>query len=358
MAKIKYAFLDLDPVAYIGAMVAEKSSYQWRKLAPYHDRSEVFASAADAKVWMETEVEFGGSDIGDWERVMIPVILPKSEALKIMHGDLKQWIKDIIRVTDNPGIILRGFLTPGGRKSKDIDGLQDRYQFNRYLKKHPEWTKAPNATHLDACREELINCYDWVEMSPPRMEADALVIGLAERKGLEAIVAFKDKDLKQVMTCNYIDMNDMHGHRVLRTSTELGSLVLKVGGTASKTKTIDGDGFLLIAAQTICGDTSDGYKGVARFGPVKVVDLLGGCTSVDAVCLKLCEFYQEKFPDGIKYKDWAGKPQERTWEELLIQHMWLAYHERSSEEEYNPIERYFMGVDPIWRQSLESRRQQ
>jgi hypothetical protein len=241
-------------------------------------------------------------------------------------------------------MIFRGWLTSSGRKSKDIDGIEDRYQNNRYDVKHPDWTPKEKPVHLPACRSHLIKRYDWITMSPIGIEADALVVSYAERRGLKALMGLKDKDLKQAMETNYIDMNDKPQYRKIIQSTKLGTMVMKE--SLKGVKSLEADGFLLIASQTVLGDGADGYKGVKGVGAVAAYAMLEHCTTVEECCEALIAYYEKKFPFGHSYVDWSGKEQERTWQELLTQHMQLAYHERSGKDTSNPIGRYLQG-DPI-----------
>ena len=126
---ITHAFLDLDPVAYTGASIAQKMAYQWKHDTDESLFTEVFKNAAEAKRWYEGEVEFEMIDPAEWTRHKIEVIQPLEIALKGVDWEMAKWLKTVRDLTKNPDIKFKGWLTCSGRKNKDIEGLQDRYQF-------------------------------------------------------------------------------------------------------------------------------------------------------------------------------------------------------------------------------------
>lgn len=346
---ITHAYLDLDPIAYVGASICEKSAYQWVK-NDGSEKSEVFSKAYDAKIWLEGVTEFDGESPDDWTRDKIKVLLPFEDAVKALEGEMKKWLTDIKKLTKNDDIILKGWLTSSGRKDKDIDGLENRYQYNRYLKEkdpeNPVWEREPKLLLLAQCREYILTNFDWAGMSPPGVEADALVVGFAERKGDKAVVCCEDKDLRQVMNSHFIDMNDQPGYRKLEFVDTMGYCRIK--RSLKDSPSLEGAGFLLIAAQTIGGDQTDGYKGVHGMGCVKVVKMLEKALTPKDACFILKTYYEEKFKNGHEYVDWNGQSQKRTWQELLIQHMQLAYHERGSKDTSNPIARFLDGEQILY----------
>jgi hypothetical protein len=353
----KYAYLDLDGVAYIGSCIAEKVAYIWKTkegVEPIQESQE-FPKAKEAKQWYEDRVGFEEIKPDEWERHTIPKIQDLSVALKGVDLELNKWKKSCHDLFGDD-IIFKGYLTCSGIKNKDIHDLQNRYQHTRFAnfkeaegKDYEHWEDKPKPMYLAECRNHLLNTYDWIIMSPPKLEADAIVVGMAERKGQNAVVGLKDKDLMQVMDSNYINMNDQPAKRKLVTTTEVGELWIKK--SAKDVKSLEGNGFKLIAAQTPQGDSSDGYKGIYRFGPVDAYELLNDAETVDECCKRLVELYQGTFPDGIEYPAWQDKDKviKRTWKELLIQHMNLAYHERGSKDTLTPIERYFNGENPTYK---------
>lgn len=353
----KYAYLDLDGVAYIGACIAAKTAYQWRTkegVEPQQESPE-FPKAKEAKEWHEERVGFEQINPEDWERVSIPKIQDISVALKGVDLELKKWMKSCQDLFDKD-VIFKGFLTSSGLKNKDIHDLEHRYQHSRFVN-HKEaqgsdyenWVEKERPLYLSQCRNHLLNTYDWIKMSPPKVEADAIVVGLAERKGQNAVIGLKDKDLKQIMNSNYIDMNLVPSKRELVSTNELGELWIKKN--AKDVKSLEGNGFKLIAAQTAQGDASDGYKGIHGFGPVDAYELFNDAESVEECCELLIELYKGKFPEGIEYPAWqdSSKIIKKSWKELLTQHMRLAYHERGSKDTLTPIERYFNGDNPVYK---------
>lgn len=339
---IDYAYIDLDSVAYVGACIAQKSNYQFTHKDG--EKSKKFKSAADAKYWLEAESDLGFIDPSEWTRETIVVEQDESVAIKATEYELNNWIKSIKDLTKNNSIILKGFLTSSGIKTKDIEGLEDRYQFNRY-KDRETWTPMDKPKHLKACREYLLRTKDWVKMSPKGIEADAVVVYFAEKKGQRAVIASKDKDLKQAMGTFFIDMNKDKKFRELELIDPLGYLEII---EKPRTKELKGGGFKLLCAQTVTGDASDGYKGLNKFGLMAAYNLLNDCKSIEECCKALVDLYEERFPEGHEYTSWDGKPQQRTAKELLEQHMQLAYHERGAKDTSNPIARYMLKENPIF----------
>jgi len=348
---ITHAYQDLDGVAYIGACLAEKLNYKFVKQDMSGEETEVFTNAADAKDWYERAVGFDEIVPEEWERVTVINLLPEKDAIKFTKDELETWIRTAKDLTGNNNLIFKGFLTCSGRKNKDVDHLEDRYQFNRYADKET-WTAKPKPTHLTACRNYLINTYDWIKMSPDKIEADALVIYFAEKKGKKAVMMLKDKDLKQAMGTFYIDMNNGVKDRAIVETTEIGEISERI--MSRGVKDYEGSGFKLICAQTMVGDTSDGYKGVKGYGPTAAVKMFKDLKTVDECCEVMVEFYNNKYKGDHKYVDWTGQEQIKTSTELLIQHCQLAYHERGAKDISNPLERYISDLDPIYRHAGNS----
>lgn len=352
----KYGFLDLDGVAYIGACIAEKVAYQWvtKEGVTPQQKSEEFPKAKIAKEWFEERVGFEEIDPAEWERLSIPKIQDLSVALKATDDELKKWIKSCHDLFAKD-LIFKGFLTPSGIKIKDVHDLQHRYQHTRFANfkeavgtDYENWKSKPKPLYLVECRNHLIKTYDWIKMAPRGWEADALVIGMGERYGQDAVIGLKDKDLMQIMNSNFINMNTLPKSRVLVSNNELGTIELKEARNG--TKSIEATGFKLIACQTPQGDASDGYKGVHGFGPVDAFEMFEDADSPEECCKRLCEYYEGKFPDGITYEAWqeSGKMITLNWQELLVQHMRLAYHERGSKDLLTPVQRYWKGEPVVW----------
>lgn len=339
----KVAYLDLDAVAYTGASIAQKLAYKWKK-KDGSEETEVFDKAAKAKEWYDGEVGFGMIEPDEWERETITLYQPLDVAIKGMDYELKKW-KDSIHKLWSKDCEFVGFLTCSGLKNKDAPHIENRYQHNRYTCKKT-WTPKEKPIHLPNCRSHMITAYDWVHMSPPGIEADAIVVGFAERRGLDACIGFKDKDLRQTMNVNLVEMNAQPRDRILETTNDLGDL--RLTRSVKGVPKIHGEGFKILCYQTAAGDSSDGYKGIKGFAEVAGFDLFNPCTTVEECCKVLAELYQGKFPEGKQYKSWDGKEMDLTWEELLTQHMRLAYHERSSKDLLTPIERYLNGDNPLY----------
>lgn len=271
---------------------------------------------------------------------------PIETAIKGVEGELKKWMNAARKHFDvNTGF--KGYLTSSGRKNKDTDGIQDRYQFNRYLSKHPDWESKPKPKYLSEMRSYLISSYDWIKMSPKGVEADACVVYFAEKAGLNGCVQFKDKDLRQAGGTNILEMNGAPNTWELETTTQLGELSLSYN--AKGEKVVKGSGFKLVCFQTLVGDTSDGYKGVKGFGKVAGYELFHELETVEDCCDELVHYYENKFPEGLEYKDWQGNAQHRSARELLVQHMKMAYHERGPKDKVTPIERFFAKENPIFK---------
>lgn len=344
---IKCAFMDLDSVAYLAACVAEKKMYLF-KHKETGETTKTFKNAKEAKQWYYESIEFGDIEEDAWERQTVVKELTLKETFQILDNEVKSWLRTAKRLTKNSDIICKGYLTSSGIKNKDIAGLEDRYQFNRYLNTSTTfegWIPRPKPKFLSECRDYLIKRYGWVKMSPKGIEADAPVVFFTEAKGKEAVLMSKDKDLKQVMNSFFIDMNPPEKDRKLEFSTILGELSLV---DTPSGKELKGCGFKLLCAQTVKGDQSDGYKGIYKVGDSKVYELLDKCITVEECLEALIRFYNEKFPEGYTYTSWDDKTQHRTPEELLKQHMRLAYHERGMKDKMTPIERYLFKENPIF----------
>ena len=341
--KIKYAFLDLDSVAYIGACIAQKTRYKWVN-SDTDEESEVFKCAKDAKVWMEGETFFGSiTEQNQWQRQSIVETLPEQDALHLTVKELANWVAATKRLTDNPDIILKGYLTKSGLKTKDIPGLERRYQQNRYADIE-NWIPSPKPTHLTACRNHLLNLYGWIKLAPDGFEADAVVITLAEKKGKEAVIVSKDKDLRQAMGTYLIDMNPDAKFLKLEYLDPFGEIVLDKGKSHTK---LVGSGFKFLCAQAVMGDPSDGYLSLKKFGAVSAYNLLVDCATYEECLEALVRLYNERFPEGYTYTSWDKQTITVTANKLLVQHFQLAYQERGISDMSNPIKRYLEGL-PIF----------
>lgn len=340
---IKYAYADLDSIPHLAASIAESNTYQWVK-KDGASQSEVFPKADLAKAWYDEMLELELLVPDEWERIVKVKLLPERVALKAVEREINNWIKTAKELTGNPNLIIKGFISGPGRKTKDIDGLEDRYQYNRYKCKK-DWIPIDRKVHMDACRNHLITCYDIVKMSPNGIEADAVVIWLSENRGKEGVMLIKDKDLKQGFDTNYIDMNAKPADRCIQKTTLLGEAFAK---KLPSGWVLDGNGLTFILGQMIAGDTADGYKGIKGYGPLKTAKIFEGCEDVEGVLKAATDTYYEKFPDGHEYVDWNGVTQYKTADEMAIMHCQLAYHERGGKDKSNPVERYLKGEPQLW----------
>lgn len=346
---ITHAFLDLDSVAYIGACIAQKTRYKYINKNT-QEETELFKSAKDAKVWMEGEIFFGGiTDESEWERVSVIDYLPEKDALFITQKELESWVGAAKRLTDNPNLILKGFLTKSGLKTKDIPGIERRYQQNRYADIE-NWIPSPKPRHLTACRNHLLNLYDWIQLAPEGFEADAVVIALAEKKRNKAVIVTKDKDLRQAMGTYLIDMNPDAKFLKLEYLDPFGEILLEKNHRHSK---LTGSGFKFLCAQAVMGDPSDGYLSLEKFGAVSAYNLLKDCTTYEECLEALIKLYNERFPNGYTYTSWDKQTVTVTANELLVQHFQLAYQERGKGDLSNPIKRYLEGL-PIFYENVNN----
>jgi hypothetical protein len=344
----KYAYLDLDAVAYAGACSAEKTFYKWKKKDGSEPDSNPFQRASEAKGWMDMQLGFDFiTDVTEWERVTYKEPLTLKVATDKVDDKIKEWQKSIRELFDEDAIF-KGYLTCSGPKNKDIKGLEHRYQHNRYLENNDfprVWTPQAKPSFLSGCREYLLTAYDWVKMSPAGVEADACVILEAERKGYDGCLGFVDKDLRQAMRTCIVEMNAKPIDRKLEKTSELGDLRIKF--SKAGVKMVEGEGFKLVCFQTVVGDGADGYKGVKGVGAMAGYNLLKDCLTVLECCEILVAFYSNKFPDGIIYDSWDGVNIHKSAKELLVQHQRLAYHERGSKDLETPIERYIEGAGNV-----------
>lgn len=350
--KITHVYMDLDSAAYVGACLAEKRAYIFRNKVT-GETSQEFSSASKAKGFITQLEGFEDEDDDDefkpenWERETIIKHQPESIAIKFVKNEIDRWVKAAKKATGNNDVIIKGYLTSSGIKTKDIKGIENRYQHNRYIDEE-NWIPAPKPKHLKACRNYILNSYDWVKMSPKGIEADAVVIFMAEKRGYNACILSKDKDLKQAVNTNFMDMNTLSKDNIPKVEKldEVGYLevIEKV-----KAKEYKGTGFKLLCMQTMAGDPSDGYHGINLVGGATAIELLGDCKTVNDCCEALVSFYKETFKDGHSYTSWDKQEKTLTWKEMLIQHMTLAYQERGPKDTVTPIERFFNNEDPIFR---------
>lgn len=357
---IEYAYVDLDIIGYKSALSCEKSNYKWVCKSPDGDilvESEVFESAKKAKLFYE-ELELMGDTEG-WERITLKVVGLEEDALSSVDKMLKDYLDTAIRLSKNPKIKLKGFLTKSGsKKTKDRPLLEFQYQHNRAGLTKP--------VHLNACRDYLLTL-DWVIMSPPHFEADAVIIYNTERRGEKAMLMSCDKDLSQVEDAYYVNMNDPSPKRKLMFATGVGKLYYSKNSKG--TVKISGDGFKWTVFQALVGDSADGYYGFYGFGQVAGYELLKDCETKQSIMDTVYEFYKRKLTKGLlspfttaklkkdsltvlnkeltenyeaeegiyQYISWDGVHMKLNARELLDQHLNLSWQERGAKRLLFPL---------------------
>ena len=315
-------FIDCDPVAYKGATSKEKVRYHFeREVDGVKELSPIFPNAKDAADFLVTQ-ELMDEHEG-WERIATKDVPKIQEVLDATQTVLNDYMNTAKKLTGNPNLRFHGLLTPSGRKSKDIDGLEQMYQCNRDDSNKP--------VYLKQAREHLLTSNSWIKMAKKGYEADCQLMAMTERKSKKGVVMFIDKDLRGVEGTHYIDMNDDPVNRKLVYSPEgLGELFV----IEKSKKTVKGHGFIWELFLGIAGDRADGYNGLKGFGEMKVLKLLEDCKTKEEALQVTLDLYKTKFPNGIKYvpnkypEDRPQKEQERTAYELLEQHLNLSFQER------------------------------
>lgn len=319
-----HGYFDLDSCAYDGACSVQKKVYWWER-KDGSEKSEDFTKAAKAKDYMD-DLSMMGEDSDDWVRKDREVVGTLEDALKASEDSVKNFIKTFEHLAHKSKPLTKvGYLTRSGDKNKAKKGLEDEYQFNRKDKAKP--------IYQEACKNHILTVFDWVKLAPAGFEADALVIGMAERRGRQACILSIDKDLCQVYDSYFVDMNPPFPKRGLLPTTELGALWIEENARGN-TKAA-GHGFKFIAYQAIAGDTSDGYKGLKGWAYKKVIPKLKDLTSKKEVVECLLEIYENQIGDYIEYTSWDGQAMKLTPKELLQQHFELPYQERSSKDVFN-----------------------
>lgn len=388
---INMCFIDADPIAYKGACSVDKLNYQWvrKELDNVVEESKVFPSAEECKTWYQEQVEMLEKDMTGWERLTIQVLGSLEDALKNTEACMKDYLDtfELVKHTKSKGVVKAWLTASGAEKLKDIKGLEDRYQFNRFESesvKDSTWIPKKKPEYLDACRAHLIKVYDFVKISPKGYEADSLVLHHAMKAGKRGVILSIDKDLGQAQDTYFINMNPIQKDRECLYCDPIGSIIIKDNG---KKKDYKGVGFKWLMFQTICGDPTDGYKGLKGAGPVVALSILEPCTSkaemieamevlykdvIRKLYLKAIKIYADKtdnltdnfsdidtsflptkleeyiFTNGTDatyiYEDWEGNIQTRTVRELMSQHCQLSYQE-TKDKPLNPIKRYFEWED-------------
>lgn len=359
-------YIDLDPIAYAGSSSAQVVMYQWirKEGEDIVEESPEFKKAVEAQQWIETECwEDEPADEG-WERITKVVFKDVKDAFDATEEVLKDYFstaKKFCRKGKEPKYL--GWLTPKGHKDKDIEGLEDRYQHNREGVEKPKY--------LDDVREYLLKTYPTIfKMAKKGYEADTHVVGRAEAAGEDGCTMSIDKDIGQGEGCHHINMSAERQLRNVVFATELGELYFeKTHKGKEKTR---GNGFKFLCYQAVVGDVSDGYKGLQGVGDKAAVKALQDCTTklecLEAIrelyikksakgylCKKIQERNAQAIADGREdevivpekgmfiYESWNGTIERRDVNQMMEQHLRLAYQERSPNDSFN-LSDYFKEV--------------
>ena len=337
---IDKAYIDCDPIAYAGACAVEKASYTWEK-NDGSEKSETFKTAKEAKDYKELG-ELQGEDFdNEWTRHVGVRYGTEKEAEEGCDGVVKDYVNTAKILAKNVDIEPTGYFTSSDApKTKDIKGLEHRYQGNRDPSKKPKLLKH--------CREYLMKKYPWMIMAQVGFEADTHIVALCEKHGDSAVGLFIDKDLAQMEEGQFIDMKRPKGLRVITKSTEIGALWVETN--ARGVESIKGHGFMWLVFQAVVGDPADGYYGFSGLGQKTVYPLLKDCDSKRACVQAMYDVYLTKLtkgvlskkakelgakpiPNHICYLSWDGKRVKLNARDLLQQHLFLAYQERGATDE-------------------------
>lgn len=335
--EVTHAFHDCDPIAYAGACAVEKASYQWIK-NDGSEKSEVFKTAKEAKEFYEL-MDMTGEDMdNDWTREVGVRYGTQKEAEEGCDGVVKDYMSTAEKLTGNPDIEHVGYFTRSDApKTKDIKGLENRYQGNRDPSKKPKMLKH--------CREYLQKKYPWMLMAAKGFEADTHIVAKCEQMGEKAVGMFIDKDLAQMEDGQFVDMKRPKNIRVITKTTEVGHLWIEKSSRGDEQ--YKGHGFKWLVFQAMVGDAADGYKGFNGVGNKAGYATLVECTTKKACIEEALELYSKKLVKGklskeakesgakleagfMKYVSWDGQRKKLTARELLNQHLFLAYQERGA----------------------------
>lgn len=288
---IKQAIIDMDIIAYKASSLCDKTFYKWIRKDSEGNiecESELYESAKSAKLFYE-ELELL-EDTEGWERIKIIEEGKEEECIDLLKEMVKEYQKTAKMLTRNSKMTFKGYLTvKGTKKTKDIKGIEHKYQGNR--------TDLVPPRHLITCREYLLNNYDWIKLAPDTFEADAIIIYKAEQAGKEAMIMSCDKDLSQAEGTYFVDMNKDMRNRKLLYCDPVGELIEEKNAKGSKK--IKGTGFKWSVFQAMVGDSSDGYYGFYNFGQVAAWDLLNELESKEEIIETVYKFYKDKLKNGL-----------------------------------------------------------
>lgn len=315
-ASIVYSFIDADPIAYAGACAAEKVFYKFINKRT-GDETEEFPSAKDAAVWLSDLSTLGyDEDPTEWERQSFKKVSPESMAISLTKSVYSDYI-----ASSGGAKEIEGFLTQRGvKKSKDILGLENRYQGGRENLETP--------THLEACRDWLLRHSNFHTLKGG-FEADAIVISKSEKRGRKAMLLSIDKDLQQAEETFILNMKYERKDRSLWIAEDgLGKL-----WECPIKKKIVGVGFKWLMLQAMAGDRADGYFGIKGYGDKSAKKLIDQYDDRVTLLKAMLNLYEDKF-QNYTYTSWDGQVISKTPYEMMEQHIWLAYQERSPKDSF------------------------
>lgn len=325
---VKYAYIDSDPIAYQGAFAVQKARYKYVHM---HTKEEtlIFDNAKQGKLFLSHEEEkcllFEIEFVVDhWIREKIVVTGSTDEAIKAADSALQSWLKHV------KGLEWKGFFTEKGEtKTKDIPGLEKRYQGNRSNLVAP--------THLMLCREHLMSL-DEMSMVKNGFEADAIVISRAEKKGKEGCLVSLDKDLRQAENTYVIDMSYDPPLITIADNNVGGFWECPLKSEPAKKKyKFNGVGFKWLCYQAVGGDQADHYAGIKGVGARAVISALENCETYQQCLDAVYAFYEAH--GRFKYTSWDGQEMDLSPAEMMLQHFNLAYQERSPSDSFT-FEKY------------------
>lgn len=332
---VKHAYIDADPLIYAGAFAVQKAKYQYTNVKT-GEKSVMFEDARRGKQWLSQEEEksllfcLDEFTSADWEREKVVDLGTEDDARKATDLALKGYLKFV------HGCEWRGFITQRDvLKTKDIPGLERRYQGNR--------DKLVSPVHHKVCRDHLLS-KEEIKQVIGGFEADAIVIASAEKKGKEACLLSLDKDLRQAEGTYILDMSYTPP---LILFTEKGT----VGGVwecpvksniQKRSYKYTGVGFKWLCYQTVAGDQADHYGGIKGVGSKTVLEALEGCETYHQCLDAVYALYEAH--GRFKYTSWDGQEVDLSPAEMMLQHFNLAYQERSPTDSFT-FEKYNWSVE-------------
>lgn len=181
--------------------------------------------------------------------------------------------------------------------------------------------------HLAACKKFLFKNFDTT-FSPEYLETDDLITIRAYEElalGNRPILATIDKDAYQSQGIELLNWNREPWE--IRRIDSLGHL--KEGNH----KTIQGEGLMFLAYQTLAGDTTDTYKpyelAKIRYGSISAYNALKDAKDEKEVLSIVLSEYKRMYPSAITYNACDGSVQTKDWEGMLDLYWNCAYMKRS-----------------------------